>query len=319
MLLDDVRANVLRLGFSSRTAEAYIYWIRRYILFHGKQHPRALTVAALEAYLLDLAAERGLSVQSTNQARSAVLFLYREVLRDPRAEAFEAVGRAKPPRTLPTVLSRAEVARVLSALQERPRLQASLMYGSGLRLEECLTLRVRDLDLDRAQVWVRQGKGAKDRVTPLPESLRGALRDQLEGVRQLHSDDVAVGAGWVTLPESVEHKLPSAGREWGWQWVFPASRIWREAQTGQRRRHHVHETTLQREVREAAKAAGIAKRVTPHVFRHCFATHLLEAGTDIRTIQKLLGHAKIETTMIYTHVRADAAGRVRSPLDDLPP
>jgi integron integrase len=318
MLLDDVRAAIARRGYSARTAEAYVYWVRRFILFHGKRHPREMGAEEVRAFLTAMARDRSVAASTLNQAMSALLFLYREVLGFD-VPAIEDIQRAKHRRSLPIVLSREEVSRVLARLSPRPWLQVSLMYGAGLRLEECLTLRVQDVDLEREQILVRRGKGDKDRVVMLPGAVRAPLTDQLDAVRDQHRRDLVAGAGWVALPDAYGTKAPNAGREWVWQWVFPAARTHIERASGQRRRHHVHETTLQREVKEAALRADIAKRVSPHVFRHCFATHLLEAGADIRTIQHLLGHASLETTMIYTHVRSGGPGGVRSPLDDLDP
>ncbi len=315
MLLEDVRTAVARRGYSPSTADTYVYWIRRFVVFHEKRHPLELGAADVSAFLAHLADEE-VSGATLNQAMSAILFLYREVLLREVPE-IEALGRAKEKRPLPVVLSPAEVGALLDRLAGRARLQVSLLYGSGLRLDECLTLRVQDVDLERGKLHVRSGKGGKDRLTLLPEDARAPLAAQLAAVARLHEADLAAGAGWVALPDAFSRKSPQAGRSWPWQWIFPAARTyWHEA-TGQRRRHHVHETTLQREVKVAALEAGLPKRVTPHVLRHCFATHLLESGTDIRTIQKLLGHSKLETTMIYTHVRLDGPTSVRSPLDAL--
>ncbi len=318
MLLDDVRGTAARLGYSPRTAEAYVHWIRRYVLFHRKQHPRELGAAHVVEFLADLAVAHHLSASSRNQALSGVLFLYREVLALEVA-GLDEVERARLPRTLPVVLSREEVGAVLTQLHGATWLQVSLLYGAGLRLLECLQLRAKDIDLARRQVRVHRGKGARDRVTLLPVALRTPLAAHLDHVRAQHERDTGRGAGWVALPEAFASKSPSAGREWGWQWVFPADRTYVDPTTGQRRRHHVHETTLQRAVHAAAQAAGIAKRTSPHTFRHSFATHLLESGTSIRKIQELLGHEDVSTTMIYTHVVDNGVTAVRSPLDDLPP
>lgn len=318
MLLDDVRERVAVLGYSGRTADAYTYWIRRFILFHGKRHPREMGAPEVATFFGALATEDELSASSRNQALSAILFVYRDVLQLEVPE-IEALDRAKGPRTLPTVLSRSEVDRVLARLAERPYLQVSLLYGAGLRLDECLKLRVKDLDFERGQILVRWGKGGKDRVTPLPVAVRDPLRAHLERTRVQHDADLAAGAGWAELPRSVASKHPHAGRVWMWQWVFPAGRTYRHPETGQVRRHHVHESVLQREVKEAGRAAEVPKPVTPHVFRHCFATHLLERGHTLRQIQELLGHADVSTTMIYTHVAQNGVSAVPSPLDELPP
>lgn len=247
---------------------------------------------------------------------AALLFLYRHVLKMELA-GLDDVARARPGRHLPEVLSVDEVGRVLAQLSGVPWLQVTLLYGSGLRLMECLQLRVKDLDFDRRQLVVRQGKGAKDRVTLLPRRLMAPLAEHLERVREQHTRDLAAGAGWVVLPESLDRKL-AAGQDWRWQWVFPGTRVWAHPKTGRRHRHHLHETALQREVHRAVRGAGLSKRASCHTFRHSFATHLLEGGTDIRRIQALLGHSSVKTTMIYTHVRRELAG-VRSPLDELPP
>lgn len=315
-MLDDVRGVAARLGYSPRTAEAYVHWIRRFVLFHRKRHPRELGAPHVVEFLADLAVAQHLAASSRNQALSAVLFLYREVL-TLEVEGLDDVERARLPRTLPVVLSREEVAAVLTHLDGVAWLQVSLLYGAGLRLLECLQLRAKDLDLARRQVRVHRGKGARDRVTLLPHSLREPLSTHLEHVHAQHVRDLGRGAGWVALPDAFAAKNPSAGREWGWQWVFPADRTYVDSETGQRRRHHVHETTLQRSVHAAARAAGVAKRTSPHTFRHSFATHLLESGTSIRKIQELLGHEDVSTTMIYTHVVDNGVTSVRSPLDDL--
>lgn len=315
VLLDDVRTCVARLGYSPRTGEAYVYWVRRYVLFHGKRHPRDLRSADVLSFLDALAVDEEVGASSRNQALSAIRFLYREVLGH-ELPGLGDIERAKGRRVLPTVLARSEVASVLRALTGRAWLQVSLLYGAGLRLEECLTLRVKDVDLQRGQIVVRAGKGGNDRVTPLPTSLRHALTTHLADVREQHEADVASGAGWVALPDAFARKSPHAGRELAWQWVFPGARVWPDPVTGHRHRHHVYETTLQRVVKEAAQRAGLAKRVTPHTFRHSFATHLLESGVNLREIQRLLGHADLSTTMLYTHVSTRNDG-IRSPLDDL--
>jgi len=275
-----------------------VQWIRRYILFHGKRHPETLGAAEVGSFLSDLAAHGKVAASTQNQALAALLFLYREVLRL-ELPWIDGVVRAEPGARLPTVLSREEVALVLGQMSGVPLLMATLLYGAGLRLLECARLRVKDMDFARRQIVVRSGKGNRDRVALLPMSVVPALRAQLEVVRRRHAADLAGGAGWVELPFALARKLPSAGREFSWQWVFPASRHYVDRETRQRRRHHLHETVLERAaVREVAIAARIPKRVTRHTFRHCCATHLREEGYDIRTVQELLGHKDLSTTMI---------------------
>jgi integron integrase len=278
--------------------------------------PAALGADEVAAFLSDLATRRRVSASTQNQALGALLFLYGEVL-GVKLPWLGEIERARRPVRLPTVLSREEVRAVLDRMEGVPRLMASLLYGSGLRLMECCRLRVKDVDLARRQIMVREGKGGRDRATLLPQSLRPALASHLGGVRGQHERDVAAGAGFVALPAAVAAKLPSAGRDWPWQWAFPARRAYRDAATGERRRHHLHETVLQASMREAVLAAGIGKRATCHTLRHSFATHLLEDGYDIRTVQELLGHRDVSTTMIYTHVLDRGPSGVRSPMDRL--
>jgi integron integrase len=302
--------------YSRRTEEAYVAWIRRFVRYHEMRHPSTLGVAGVERFLSMLAEDRHVSAATQNQALSALLFLYREVLGEP-LPWLEGVVRAKVPHRLPTVLRRDEVRAVLSRLPERERLFATLLYGAGIRLLEGLALRVKDVDFGGSQIIVRGGKGDKDRVVPLPKSAREGLARHLERVRELHRSDLASGAGETELPDALAAKFPNAGREWRWQFVFPATRQYVERETGKRRRHHLHPTAVQRAVREAAERAGISKRVSCHTFRHSFATHLLEDGYDIRTIQELLGHKDVSTTMIYTHVLNRGGRGVRSPADVL--
>jgi integron integrase len=315
-LADRVRAAMRLRHLSARTEGAYLRWMRRYFEFHGRRHPAALGAEDVAAFLSDLAAKRRVSASTQNQALAALLFLYGQVL-GVKLPWLDEIERARRPVRLPTVLSRDEVRCVLGRMDGVPRLMASLLYGSGLRLMECCRLRVKDVDLARKQILVREGKGGRDRATLLPESLRGALARHLEGVRGQHRADVAAGAGFVALPAAVAAKLPAAGRDWAWQWAFPARRAYRDRETGERRRHHLHETVLQAAVREAVLASGIGKRATCHTFRHSFATHLLEDGYDIRTVQELLGHRDVSTTMIYTHVLDRGPSGVRSPMDRL--
>jgi len=301
---------------SSRTEEAYLHWMQRYFRFHGQRHPRELGAEHVTAFLSSLATTGRVSASTQNQALAALLFLYREVLEQDLPWLSDVV-RAKTPSRLPVVLSRDEVRAVLSRMDGAPRLMATLLYGSGLRLLECCRLRVKDLDFARRQVTVRQGKGDKDRATMLPDAVRRPLLEHLRRVRAQHERDLAAGAGWVELPGALSRKLPAAGREWAWQWVFPATRTYLEPASGQHRRHHLHETVVQQAVRRAVLAAGLGKRATCHTFRHSFATHLLEDGSDIRTVQELLGHRDVATTMIYTHVLNRGPAGVRSPVDRL--
>jgi integron integrase len=299
--------------YSRRTREAYVSWARRLANFH-RQHPRALGAEEVRAFLDDLANERRVSASTHQQALCAIVFLYRHVLRS-EPPWLEDLTRPRRKQRLPVVLSRDEVRRVLGQLRGTPALMAELLYGAGLRVLECCSLRVKDLDFDAGHTVVRDPKGRKDRVTLLPQSLRIPLREHLRAVKQQHDDDRRHGAGFVALPEALRQKYPNAAREWAWQWVFPATRGYRDAGTGERRRHHLHETVLQRAFHAAVHAAAISKPASCHSLRHSFATHLLEGGYDIRTIQELLGHRDIATTMIYTHVLNRGPLGVRSPLD----
>lgn len=314
-LLDQVHDAIRARHYSRRTERAYAGWIRRFVLFHGKRHPEEMGEPEVTAFLSHLATHRRVSASTQNQALSALLFLYRVVLRRDLAWLDELV-RAKRPARVPTVLSRGEVAALLAELDGTVRLVASLLYGAGLRLLEAMRLRVKDVDFERNEITVRDGKGRKDRVTLLPAAAREPLRRHLEQVRRQHERDAAQGRGGVALPDALARKYPGAAGEWGWQWVFPATSHYRDRETGQLRRHHLHESVIQRAVKEAARRARLAKPATCHTLRHSFATHLLEAGYDIRTIQELLGHADISTTMIYTHVLNRGGRGVRSPLDD---
>jgi integron integrase len=316
-LLDRVRAAVRIRHYSRRTEKAYVAWIRRYILFHGKRHPLEMGAPELTRFLTSLAVDGNVAASTQNQALSALLFLYRQVL-DVDVPWLEDVVRAKRPQRLPIVLTREEARALLHHLEGTPRLMAYLLYGSGLRVLECCRLRVQDVDFAANQIVVRTGNGAKDRVTMLPGAVRTALTDHLAVVHEQHEQDVRHGAGWVDLPTALARKYTNAGQEWVWQWVFPATRSYFDPLTRQRRRHHLHESVLQREVRRAARHARIPKRVTPHTLRHSFATHLLEDGYDIRTVQELLGHRDLSTTQIYTHVLNRGPAAVRSPADRLP-
>jgi integron integrase len=313
-LLDEVRLALRTRYYSIRTEQAYVYWVRDFILFHKKRHPRELGGAHVSTWLSHLASERRVSASTQNQALSAVLFLYREVLKIP-LERLEGVERAKGPSRLPVVFTRREASDVLARLEGAYWLMTSLLYGSGLRLMECVRLRVKDVEFARSQVLVRDGKGAKDRVTMLPEKVRQPLALHLERVKALHEQDLRRGYGRVYLPFALERKYPSAPTEWGWQYVFPASKLSRDPRSREVRRHHVDEQGLQRAVRRAVRASGVTKPGSCHTFRHSFATHLIEDGYDIRTVQELLGHTSVETTQIYTHVLNKGGRGVRSPLD----
>jgi len=315
-LLDQVRAACRVRHFSRRTEEAYLTWIRRFIVSSGKMHPQSLGEPAISAFLSSLATERHVSASTQNQALNALLFLYRTVLRID-LPTFSGIVRARTPARLPVVLTRDEVRKVLATLHGTPRLVASLLYGAGLRLNEALSIRVKDLDLERSELIVRRGKGGKDRRTVLPVSLRPALTAHLESVRTLHETDLARGLGRVVLPDALREKYPHADRSWPWQFVFPAARICRNPEYGAPTRFHIHESAIQRAVTVAVRQSGISKRAGCHTLRHSFATHLLEDGYDIRTVQELLGHADVSTTMIYTHVLNRGALGVRSPADRL--
>ena len=313
-LLDQIRQLMRLRHYSLRTEEAYIGWIRRYILFHGKRHPRELGENDIAKFLSHLAIERRVAASTQNQALNALLFLYKEVLGRELGFISDTV-RVKRPAKLPVVLSRREVKAVLEQLPGQYQLMAQLLYGSGLRLLECLRLRVKDVDLQYLHITVRDPKGGKERKTMLPVSLAPALREHLEKVKQQHQDDLAAGFGAVYLPGALERKLPGASREWAWQYIFPAQRRSIDPRTGIARRHHVNEKNLQNAVKTAVRKARISKTASCHTFRHSFATHLLENGNDIRTVQDLLGHKDVSTTMVYTHVLNRPGIGVKSPLD----
>jgi len=299
---------------SARTEEAYVGWIKRFVRFHELRHPQTLGEPEVTAFLTHLAVQERVSGSTQNQALAALLFLYRDVFREPLPWLNEVV-RARRPERLPSVLTREEVRLVLGEMRGTARLVALLLYGAGLRLMEALQLRVKDVDLERAVLTVRAGKGDKDRVTVLPRSAVAPLIGHLRDVRSMHGRDLRTGAGTVELPGALARKLAGAERSWEWQWVFPATRPYVDDRSGVRRRHHLHETVIQRAVTNAAGRAAIPKRVTCHTFRHSFATHLLEDGYDIRTIQELLGHRDVRTTMIYTHVLNRGGRAVNSPAD----
>ena len=315
-LLDRVRQALKRSGRSHRTADSYVGWIERFVRFCGLRHPRELGPTDVERFLNHLANHRRVAAATQNQARAALLYLYRHVLAID-LPALDEIAPARRPHRLPTVLTRSEVARLLAELSHPTELVARLLYGSGLRLLECLRLRIKDLDFGRRAILVRQGKGNRDRQTLLPATLHAPLRRHLEVVRRQFDADRALGAGYVELPNALGSKLRGAQRDWNWQWVFPATRTYLHRESGLVRRHHLHETVVQRHVTQAARQAQLTKRATPHTLRHSFATHLLADGYDIRTIQSLLGHRDVRTTMIYTHLLGRGPLGVRSPLEDL--
>ncbi len=315
-LMDCVRDAIRARHYSRRTAQSYSRWIKRYILFHEKRHPLEMGEREINAFLTDLAVRGKVSASTQTQALSALLFLYRKVL-GREIENLGDVVRARKPKRLPIVMTREEVQSVLAVMSGEKWLMASLMYGTGLRLMECLRLRVQDIDFSRREILVRDGKGAKDRITMLPESLKVPLKEHLNRTRTVHDHDRAAGWGRVKMPDALDRKYPNAPREWRWQWVFPQKSRWKNLQTGKEGRHHVDASLVQKSVKEAVDRAGLIKRATCHTFRHSFATQLLERGYDIRTVQELLGHKDVKTTMIYTHVLNRGPSGVRSPLDGL--
>jgi integron integrase len=313
-LLHQVRWHLRVKRYSIRTEQAYVDWIRRFILFHAKRHPQTMGEGEIAQFLSYLAAERKVAASTQNQALSALLFLYHQVL-ERKLDFIAGVERVRQPARLPTVLTREEVRAVLSAMRGEYRLMAELLYGSGLRLMECVRLRVKDVDFGYNLILVRNGKGMKDRVTMLPARVREPLRNHLERVRERHEHEVKRGGGNVYLPSALEGKYPMAKRSWTWQYVFPAAKLSLDPRSREVRRHHVQEKNLQNAMKLALRRAGISKAASCHTLRHCFATHLLENGSDIRTVQELLGHKDVSTTMIYTHVLNRPGLGVRSPLD----
>jgi integron integrase len=310
-------AQVLRSRhYSPRTEQTYCHWVRRFIFFHQIRHPAEMGETEINAFLTHLAVKEKVSASTQNQALSALLFLYRHVIGRELGDLGEVI-RARRPKHVPVVMTRDEVKAVLAQLTGDKWLMASLMYGAGLRLMECLQLRVKDIDLARCEITIRDGKGGKDRRTMLPQSLRQPLEEHLAGVRRIHQQDLADGWGRVVMPDALDRKYPKAPVDWRWQWVFPQQKRWKNVKTGEQGRHHVDEGLVQRAVRDAVARAGLTKRATCHTFRHSFATHLLEGGYDIRTVQELLGHADVKTTMIYTHVLNRGPSGVRSPMDSL--
>ena len=313
-LLDQVRDRLRVKHYSIRTETQYLQWIKRFILFHDKRHPREMGAVEVEAFLTHLAVAGRVAAATQNQALSALLFLYREVL-NIDLPWLDKVVRAKQPQRLPVVLTRQEVTAILDRMTGAHGLMARLLYGTGMRLMECVRLRVKDVDFERAEIVVRDGKGAKDRITMLPQALIGPLQDHLRWRRQLFEDDKAKGRAAVYLPDALGKKYPTAAVDWPWQYIFPSGSYSIDPRSGEERRHHIDEKLLQRAVKKAVQASGVAKLATPHTFRHSFATHLLQSGYDIRTVQELLGHADVATTMIYTHVLNKGGRGVTSPLD----
>ncbi len=315
-LLDQMRDILRTRHYSIHTEKSYIQWARRYILFHNKRHPKEMGIPEIEAFLTHLVVNENVAASTQNQALAAILFLYRYVLKQPIPDEPIENIRSRKPKRLPTVLTHDEARRVIALLSGPHQLIAQILYGSGLRLNEALRLRVKDLDFERRQIIIRSGKGDKDRATVLPEALIHPLRFHLESVRVIHQQDLANGYGAVYLPSALARKYPNASRQWIWQYVFPAPRLSVDPRSGALRRHHLAASSVQKAIRRAAAKAGIQKHVTPHTLRHSFATHLLEHGYDIRTVQELLGHKDVRTTMIYTHVLQRGGLAVRSPLDD---
>jgi integron integrase len=315
-LLDQVREAIRTRHYSPKTEESYVHWIKRFIFFHHKRHPAEMSEKEIAQFLSSLASELHVSVSTQNQALNAILFLYRHVLRK-EIGYVDGVIRAKRPHRLPVVLTRQEVKSILGILDHSDWLIVMLLYGAGLRLMECLELRVKDIDFTTNQIIVRAGKGDKDRHTMLPAAVKEPLAKHLEIIKEQHRRDLERCLGRVALPNALERKYPNAGKEWGWQWVFPATSHYTDRATGEQRRHHLHESVLQKLVKQAVHEAGLAKPATPHTFRHSFATHLLEDGYDIRTVQELLGHRDVSTTMIYTHVLNRGGRGVNSPADRL--
>ena len=314
-LIDQCRETLRAKHYSHRTEETYIKWVRQYIRFHHMRHPREMGVPEIGTFITHLAVENHIAASTQNQALSAILFLYRQVLNIPLDETKLNFVRPNKPKRVPTVLSKSEAISVLEKMDGLYRIMGQLMYGSGLRLMECVRLRVKDLDFSNRQIIVREGKGDDDRITTFPDALLEPLRIHLKTVQALHEKDLHQGFGRVHLPNALAKKYPNAEREFAWQYVFPAPELSTDPVTGDTKRHHIHETNLQKAVKQAAKKAKINKHVTPHTFRHSFATHLLQNGYDIRTVQELLGHKDVKTTMIYTHVLQRGGMAVKSPLD----
>jgi integron integrase len=314
-LLEQYRDQIRLKQYSPRTEKTYTHWVREYILFHNKRHPREMRVAEINQFITHLVVERKASASTQNQAISAILFLYRNLLNIELDETTLDFIRPKKGKRVPTVLSKDEARSIIFNLAGEYKLMVQIMYGGGLRLMECLRLRVKDIDFENHRILVYDGKGGDDRVTMLPDSIIPSLREHLARRKAIHQKDLAAGHGSVFMPFGLDKKFPAAHEQWMWQYVFPASTLNPDPETGILRRHHIHETALQRSIRDAAKLAKVEKRVTPHTFRHSFATHLLQSGYDIRTVQELLGHKDVKTTMIYTHVLQRGGLAVKSPLD----
>ena len=315
-LLDQVRSEIRRRNYSYKTEQSYLNWIIRYIRFHGTQHPNELSEEHVEAFLNDLANNKNVAASTQNQALSALVFLYREILNRNYLN-LENLDRAKKPARLPVVLSVPEITLVMDKLDGKPLLIASLLYGGGLRISECLRLRVQDVDFEYKQLWVRSGKGNKDRVTLLPVKCIDPLKKQIQKVKILHEKDIKQGFGEANLPKALARKYPLENKKLGWQYVFPSSKKSQDPRTGKTHRYHLSDSWVSRRIKEAALKSGIDKKVTPHTLRHSFATHLLQNGYDIRTVQELLGHKNLKTTMIYTHVLNKGGNYIKSPVDSL--
>jgi len=315
-LLDRVREEIRLRHYSVRTEDSYVRWITRFLKFHNNTHPREMGSPDVIAYLTHLAVDMNVSAATQNQAHNALIFLYHQVLGQELEGRIQAV-RARKSEHLPTVMTKGEVSKVIEAMSGQYKLMAILLYGSGLRLMECLRLRVKDIDFEANQIIIRDGKGGKDRATMLPKGIKSALKKHLETVKEIHDKDLAKGYGSVWLPDALSRKYPKADKEWIWQYVFPASKLSTDPRSGEIRRHHSYDSNLQRAVKKAVTATGIPKKVSCHTFRHSFATHLLEDGHDIRTVQELLGHKDVSTTMIYTHVLNKGPLGLASPWDRL--
>ena len=314
-LLDVVRMAIRTRHYSRRTEEAYVGWIRRFIIFHGKRHPAEMGEREINAFLTHIAIERKVSASTQNQALNGILFLYKIVLK--KKVGWAELTSLQRVKHIPVVFSRDEAARVIGNLSGVPKLVVGLLYGTGMRITECLGLRVKDVDFEMNQIVVRDGKGERDRITVLPQKLVPVLKEQIRKVKNVHGIDLSRGVGETILPYALKRKYPNAAKEFGWQYVFPADKYVKDKETGLIFRFHIHESTIQRAVKGAVKKAGVIKSGSPHTFRHSFATHLLENGYDIRTVQELLGHSDVRTTMIYTHVLSRGPAGVRSPIDRL--
>ncbi|HDQ03767.1 MAG TPA: integron integrase [Deltaproteobacteria bacterium] len=315
-LLDQLSQAMRSRHYSRKTEATYIHWIKRFIFFHNVRHPKDMAEPEINAFLTNLAVKEHVSASTQNQPLCAIIFLYKYAL-DRKIGDIGEVIRARKPVRLPVVITKSEVKAVLENLKDNKWIIAYLMYGAGLRLMECLRLRIQDLDFSKNQILVRSGKGDKDRITMFPESVKKPLIEHLKKVKKIHESDIANGFGRVLLPEALARKYPNASKEWSWQWVFPQNTLWHNKKTGEHGRHHIHETIIQKLVKDAVVKAGLVKRATCHTFRHSFATHLLEDGYDIRTVQELLGHKDLKTTMIYTHALNKGPSAVRSPADSL--